>query len=485
MFIKNKYFKIYFDLCNSRAKLNRSGYLEKHHIIPTSFGGTNDVTNIVKLTAREHFIAHSLLIKITSGENKRKMCYALSFFTTNNSKHERKLSSFQFAKSREAFVLARTGTKASENCKLAVSKAKKGIARTQEEKIKMGAKLKVKHKFYHLSAENHYEEHNDFYRYCEIEKLGRSTIQKKMKNDEGVITAGKHKGRVFSFNDMGKDALIQLRNDLLDKTNKARSKAVAKTWNQRTPILHNTMKIDSELISDEFNIIDINTPTSKNEIFDLISKKREKNKNYLLFFSDELQKTPDLILSKIDNQQHKNKKIGARTCSVEEISNKEARDFLSKNHLQGAGNNGKIRVALKKDGIILSVMTFSAARYNKHVQWELLRFASLANVTVSGGASKLMSYFRKHYSGSIVSYADLRYSTGNVYYSLNFKLKNVSVPCYWYVKNGERFHRSVFQKHKLPQKLEKFDNNKTEIVNMMENDYHRVFDAGCLVFILK
>ena len=33
------------------------GYYEKHHILPRSLNGTNDKNNLVKLTAREHFIS--------------------------------------------------------------------------------------------------------------------------------------------------------------------------------------------------------------------------------------------------------------------------------------------------------------------------------------------------------------------------------------------------------------------------------------------
>lgn len=38
--------------------------IERHHVIPVCLGGTDDVSNIVNLTAREHFIAHMLLHKI-------------------------------------------------------------------------------------------------------------------------------------------------------------------------------------------------------------------------------------------------------------------------------------------------------------------------------------------------------------------------------------------------------------------------------------
>jgi hypothetical protein len=63
------YQKIY-NLIVERAK-NRSaidGYIEKHHIIPRSLGGTNEKYNLVVLTAREHLISHLLLAKIYGGK---------------------------------------------------------------------------------------------------------------------------------------------------------------------------------------------------------------------------------------------------------------------------------------------------------------------------------------------------------------------------------------------------------------------------------
>jgi len=51
-------------------------YIEKHHIIPKSLGGNNEPENLVCLTAKEHFICHLLLPKMTNGDQKRKMVYA-------------------------------------------------------------------------------------------------------------------------------------------------------------------------------------------------------------------------------------------------------------------------------------------------------------------------------------------------------------------------------------------------------------------------
>jgi hypothetical protein len=53
-------------------------YGEWHHIVPRSFGGSDDAYNLVRLTAREHFIVHWLLIKIhPTGIKHKKMVYAL------------------------------------------------------------------------------------------------------------------------------------------------------------------------------------------------------------------------------------------------------------------------------------------------------------------------------------------------------------------------------------------------------------------------
>jgi hypothetical protein len=75
--LDNKYTKWYISiLSNSRYT---EEYGEKHHILPKCFklGGEKDNQNIVKLTAREHFICHLLLVKMFSGKRQYQMNYAL------------------------------------------------------------------------------------------------------------------------------------------------------------------------------------------------------------------------------------------------------------------------------------------------------------------------------------------------------------------------------------------------------------------------
>ena len=91
MFNESKYTKTYYNIINrakSRAKL--SCYTEKHHIIPKSMGGSNRKDNMIVLTAKEHFLCHKLLVKMTSGIYKNKMSYALwAMATLNNPSQKR------------------------------------------------------------------------------------------------------------------------------------------------------------------------------------------------------------------------------------------------------------------------------------------------------------------------------------------------------------------------------------------------------------
>lgn len=78
------YLQIYEDLIlkaksENRKKLKRTHknyiYYENHHIIPKCLGGDNSKKNLVLLTAKEHFIAHKLLVEILPEE--KGLIYAL------------------------------------------------------------------------------------------------------------------------------------------------------------------------------------------------------------------------------------------------------------------------------------------------------------------------------------------------------------------------------------------------------------------------
>lgn len=92
----SKFSKFYFAIVNHRLANPANDTVEHHHIIPKSLGGSNDATNIVKLSAREHFICHCLLIRMLSGKNKSKMVYAahnMMFWKSRDNQREYKVNS--------------------------------------------------------------------------------------------------------------------------------------------------------------------------------------------------------------------------------------------------------------------------------------------------------------------------------------------------------------------------------------------------------
>lgn len=61
------YQKIYDNLIKKRVENPPTEKFERHHIVPKSLGGSNKKENLVKLTYREHYIAHLLLCRIHRG----------------------------------------------------------------------------------------------------------------------------------------------------------------------------------------------------------------------------------------------------------------------------------------------------------------------------------------------------------------------------------------------------------------------------------
>ena len=198
----------------------------------------------------------------------------------------------------------------------------------------------------------------------------------------------------------------------------------------------------------------------------------------------------DLWLSMINNKLGLNKRIFARKCYIAELKSKDIINFLNDNHIQGYVQSSINLGLFYTDGVelpkLVSVMTFSKPRFNKKYEYELIRFCSLKNTSVIGGANKLLKYFINKYNPKlIISYANRRFSNGSIYETLGFKKIGASSPNYFYFKDSSVLEsRNKYQKHKLSNLLEEFDPNLTESENMFKNGYRRIYDCGNLVYEL-
>lgn len=261
---------------------------------------------------------------------------------------------------------------------------------------------------------------------------------------------------------------------------------------QELDILVPERKFAIEYNSNNFHSFGINTYTPFNNADDeSLKKDNHLNKTEMcedlgiqlfhIFSSD----NQEIWKSMISNKLGLSNKIYARKCIIKEVDNKEAKEFQELNHLQGSVN-ASIKLGLYYEDELVSLMTFGKARYTKTAEYELIRFCSKLNTSVVGGASKLLKYFERNYSPkSLVSYANRRWSTGNLYNQLGFDLSHVSKPNYFYFQgnDGVLESRVKYQKHKLSKVLENFDPNKTESENMYLNGFRKIYDSGNLVYI--
>jgi hypothetical protein len=189
--------------------------------------------------------------------------------------------------------------------------------------------------------------------------------------------------------------------------------------------------------------------------------------------------TKSIILNKLGLS---NNNVYARKCEIIELSASDFNDFCNDFHIQGKLNS-TIRIGLCFNGEVVCVMGF-----NKHHKYsfECTRLCSRANVSVIGGPSRIFSYFiGKFKPESVLSFADRRYSDGNVYKKLGFELSGITDPGYFYVKGTNRYSRQMFQKHKLSNRLSDFDESLSETKNMFNNGYRRLWDAGHWRFVWK
>ena len=210
-------------------------------------------------------------------------------------------------------------------------------------------------------------------------------------------------------------------------------------------------------------------------------------------FEDEWLQKRDIVESKLKHLlKIQGNRIVAKKCKVQEITSKSKNNFLNEHHLQGQ-DISEVNLGLFHEEDLVSVMTFSKPRITmgkkvtEKKEYELSRFACIKNYNIVGGAGKLLEYFKRNYIWEeIYTYADLRWSKGNLYKTLKMEFDHMVKPNYWYFKidDKERFYRYGFRKQRLKILFPESDITKPEAMIMLENGYDRIWDCGCLKYKL-
>ncbi len=188
----------------------------------------------------------------------------------------------------------------------------------------------------------------------------------------------------------------------------------------------------------------------------------------------------DIVESQIKNLLNLNNiKIFARKCDVRKIKDINIiKKFLNENHIQGFVRSVE-KFGLFFDNELVSIMTFDNFEGRKKMEeggWNLSRFCNKLNTSVVGGASKLLNAFIKDKdSYRIISYADMDWSQGDLYYKLGFDKVNETRSDYKYIIDNKRVHKSNFKKSKLNTILSESDHMKI-------NGILRIYDCGKIKF---
>lgn len=150
---------------NAKLRTSINEYTEMHHIIPRCMGGDNSNANLVRLTAKEHFVAHHLLY---AAYRTTKLAHAWFMMTVTSKNQERSCTAAQYSQARLAHIGAlkvsmkgegnhfygkthteetkakiakgNTGKKRTQEFKDAYSSRFKGVPKSEEHKAKIGRK---------------------------------------------------------------------------------------------------------------------------------------------------------------------------------------------------------------------------------------------------------------------------------------------------------------------------------------------------------
>jgi hypothetical protein len=160
----------------------------------------------------------------------------------------------------------------------------------------------------------------------------------------------------------------------------------------------------------------------------------EKRKTYnncnlqlLQFRADEIDYKLPIVKSIVNNKLGLSIKLQARKTSIKEINSKEAKIFLTANHLMGSSNSKHLGLYLEEE--LVCLMSYKL----KGNILKIDRFCSKIDYSVTGGFSKLLKRIEKltPEATKVHNWVDLRYGTGEHLESKGFILAKETLGWKW------------------------------------------------------
>lgn len=220
----------------------------------------------------------------------------------------------------------------------------------------------------------------------------------------------------------------------------------------------------------------------KNYHLSKLERCNKKQIRLITIFEDEWNNKQEIIkklLAYLMNQTNA-PSVGARECSVTYLTSKQKKQFLETNHILGNGRSSYDIGLVDKENQIVACLSVLETKKEIIIN----RFCTSKQVV--GGFSKLLKVLEKDKKTSnkpIVTFADRRFSEGQLYLKTGFELLYVVKPDYYYVHNSKRFHKFNFRHKALRKKLDKYDSSLSEVQNCYNNGIFRIWNCGLLKFV--
>lgn len=186
-------------------------------------------------------------------------------------------------------------------------------------------------------------------------------------------------------------------------------------------------------------------------------------------FEDEWLNKKEIVQSMLSYIFHKNiNRIYARKCYIDTVSEKDSVYFLIKNNLF-YNNLSNYRYGLYFNNELVCLMTFDSLNANEKT-FILSSFTNKLNTSVVGGMSKLLRCFINHIKPrKIITYANRRWSNGEIFYKLGFNFIKSVEPDFYYLIDNKRIKPSLLTSNDLS------DNKKLKkIYNCGYNMYEKI-----------
>lgn len=205
----------------------------------------------------------------------------------------------------------------------------------------------------------------------------------------------------------------------------------------------------------------------------------------ITLFEDEWIFKKEIVKNRLKHILTNEKGLYARKCTISEISSHLAKNFVDLYHIQGY-TQCSVRLGAYYNDQLVAIMTFAKGNISKGNKfkeniWELSRFCTSCSVV--GIAGKLLKYFEKKYNPTnIYTFADRRWSEGNMYKQIGFNFVGFTPVNYWYIPPNEiiRIHRYNFRKDRIKHLTSK--ENMTEWDIMKDQGYDKIYDCGNMKF---